>query len=262
MGGLKAWWRSRAATRERARFDSADWDRAWGALPLMTSLPPEPSSRLAELALLFLRYKALEPAQGLALTDRMRLMIAFQASLPVLELGLDWYDDWYSVIVYPDAFIPQHEVMGDDGVVWIDPTVKAGESWDRGPVILSWADVLEDTTLDGHNVILHELAHKLDGRSGSTNGCPPLHKEMSGTAWKKAFTAAYDDLRKRVDRGEAAPIDLYAAESPAEFFAVASEAFFEIPRSLIHAYPEIYTLLRQFYRQHPRQRLADTRTSL
>lgn len=254
MAGLKAWWDSRAATRERARFDPADWNRAWSALPLMTSLPPEPSARLAQLALFFLRDKALEPAKGLALTDRMRLMIAFQACLPVLELGLEWYDDWYSVVVYPDAFVPQHEVMGDDGVIWVDSTVKAGESWDRGPVILSWADVLEDTVLDGHNVVLHELAHKLDGRSGSTNGCPPLRKGMSGAVWKQVFTAAYDDLCKRIDRGEEAPIDPYAAESPAEFFAVMSEAFFEIPSSLIHAYPESYELLRQFYGQHPLQR--------
>ncbi len=173
----------------------------------MTSLSHEESSRLAELALLFLHDKALEPAQGLVLTDPMRLMIAFQACLPVLELGLDWYDDWYAVIVYPDAFIPQHKVMGDDGVVWVEQTLKAGESWDRGPVILSWADIREDTRLDGHNVILHELAHKLDGRSGSTNGCPPLHKGMSGAAWKQAFSTAYDDLRGRLDRGEGTPID-------------------------------------------------------
>ena len=256
MAGLRDWWRARTASGVRAQFDPADWSRAWQALPLLRSLSPGEAERLAQLALLFLRGKALESAQGLQLTDEMRLRIAFLACLPVLQLGLDWYDDWYAVIVYPDAFIPEHEVMGEDGVVWIDSAVKAGESWERGPVILSWADIEQDVLLDGQNLILHEMAHKLDGRSGSTNGCPPLHRGMSGAAWKRVFSRVYDDLCRRVDRGEDTLIDPYATESPPELFAVVTEVFFETPAHLVAEYPDVYALLKAFYKQDPLTRLG------
>ncbi|NEV65016.1 zinc-dependent peptidase [Thiorhodococcus minor] len=257
MSPLTRWWQSLAPDNEPDPFDAATWEQVWRSLPLLSGLDAAESARLRRLALGFLRRKTLEPAQGLALTDTMRLTIALSAGLPVLELGLDWYDGWYSVIVYPDAFVPEHQVMGDDGVVWVDDTVKAGESWDLGPIILSWADLRADRALDGYNVIIHELAHKLDGRSGSTNGCPPLHRGMSGAAWKDAFAAAYDDLCRRANSGEDTPIDPYATESPAEFFAVVSEAFFEVPSLLVGEYPAVYKLLQGFYKQDPLRRLGN-----
>lgn len=256
---LLRWWQSLTKAEEADPFDAAVWEHVWTSLPLLSSLDPSESDRLRQLALGFLRHKTLEPAQGIHLTDAMRVTIAAQAALPVLELGLGWYGGWYSVIVYPDAFVPEHEVMGDDGVVWVDDTVKAGESWDRGPIILSWGDIREDRRLDGHNVIIHELAHKLDGRSGSTNGCPPLHRSMSGAAWKDAFAGAYDDLCRRADAGEDTPIDPYGTTSPAEFFAVASEAFFEVPSLLVGQYPTVYQQLKAFYRQDPLRRLDKIR---
>ncbi|NEX21112.1 zinc-dependent peptidase [Thiorhodococcus mannitoliphagus] len=256
MNPLARWWHSLALAEERDPFTAATWEQAWKSLPLLAGLDASESARLRRLALGFLRQKTLEPAQGLALTDPIRLMIALQAGLPVLQLGLDWYGGWYSVIVYPDAFIPEHQVMGDDGVVWVDRTVKAGESWERGPIILSWADIHQDLELDGHNVIIHELAHKLDGRSGSTNGSPPLHRGMSGALWKRTFAQAYEDLCHRADAGEHTPIDPYATQSPAEFFAVVSEAFFEVPSLLIGEYPDVYGQLKAFYRQDPLRRLA------
>jgi len=252
-----SWWRSLATHGGQDPFTAETWERVWASLPQLRGLDDGQCVRLRQLALGFLGDKTLEPVRGLSLTDPMRLMIGLLAALPVLELGLDWYGGWYSVILYPDAFIPEHRVMGDDGVVWVDRTIKAGESWGRGPVILSWADIRQDSALNGHNVIIHELAHKLDGRSGSTNGCPPLHNGMSGADWKRAFADAYADLCRRADSGQDTPIDPYGTESPAEFFAVVSEAFFEIPGLLVDEYPRVYEQLKTFYRQDPLRRLGE-----
>lgn len=256
MGRLSAWWRSRTLARERQRYAPADWAAAWGALPLLAGLNPEQSARLIDLALLFLREKRIEPVQGLVLTAAMRLTIALQGCLPILELGLDWYRGWYAVILYPDAFIPGHEYTDADGLVRVDDQVKGGEAWERGPVILSWADVVAGGELDGYNVVVHEFAHKLDMRNGSANGCPPLHGDMSTEAWSRDLSAAFADLARRVGAGAETPLDPYGAESPGEFFAVASEAFFETPGLLHDEYPAVYAQLRAFYRQDPLARLG------
>lgn len=256
MPGLTGWWQSRVLERERARVDPQDLARVLDALPLLDELTEEETRRLADLALLFLRDKRLDPAQGLELTDAMRLAIALQACLPVLELGLDWYSGWYAVIVYPEEFVPEREVVGDDGVVWTEREAKSGEAWEQGPIILSWADVEAGMERDGYNVVIHELAHKLDMRDGAANGCPPLHAGMSPKVWAQTFSAAYENLCRRVDAGEETPIDPYATESPAEFFAVVSEAFFELPDQLYAEYPKVYDQLRDFYRQDPLVRLG------
>lgn len=251
MRRLHDWWRTRSKTGPGSVFSEEDWELAWENLPVLHDLSEDEARRLSVLAERFLRDKAIEPVQGLVLTDSMRRLIALQACLPVLELGLDWYQGWYALILYPAEFVPGHEVMGEDGVVGIETAAKSGEAWERGPVILSWADVEAGLEPDGYNVVIHELAHKLDLRDGSANGCPPLHREMSAATWKDAFSRAYADLCRRTDAGEDTPLDPYASESPAEFFAVASEAFFELPAMLAHQYPAVYDQLRAFYRQHP-----------
>jgi len=147
----------------------------------------------------------------------------------------------------------------------------AGEAWLGGPVLLSYEDVAlsadEGQRVAGYNVVIHEFAHKLDMRNGDPNGCPPLHAGMSAAAWKQAFASAYEDFCRRVDAAEALPgrraqatldalpLDPYAAENAAEFFAVGSEAFFETPERLGPAYPGMYGQLRAFYRQDPLARL-------
>jgi Mlc titration factor MtfA (ptsG expression regulator) len=258
MRGLTRWWTSRVLERERARVDPDDWARVRDALPLLDELTDEETQRLGDLALLFLREKRLDPVRGLELTEPMRLAIALQACLPVLELGLDWYGGWYAVIVYPEEFVPEREVMGDDGVVWTEQEAKSGEAWEQGPVILSWADVEAGMDRDGYNVVIHELAHKLDMRDGAANGCPPLHAGMSPKVWAETFSAAYEDLCRRVDAEEETPIDPYATESPAEFFAVVSEYFFELPELLHAEYAAVYDQLRAFYRQDPLARFGAT----
>ncbi|MEO8748313.1 MAG: M90 family metallopeptidase [Rhodanobacter sp.] len=206
---------------------------------------------LRVLATLFLDRKSLEPTKGLQLDDGDRVLLATHASVPILKLGLDWYDGWHSVIVYPAAFIPRRQQIDSAGVVHQTNSVLTGEAWGRGPVILSWADVLNIGHQPGHNVVIHEMAHKLDMLNGAANGFPPLHRRMDRRVWSKVFSTAWDRLQDQHRTGIELPINPYALESPAEFFAVASEQFFEAPAALRQHLPDVYRQLEQFYRQHP-----------
>lgn len=205
---------------------------------------------LRVLATLFLESKSLEPVKGLELDDADRVLLATHACIPVLKLGMDWYDGWQSVIVYPDAFIPRRPQVDAAGVVHENNSLLAGEAWGRGPVILSWADVLVAGQKPGHNVVIHEMAHKLDMLNGATNGFPPLHKGMDPREWSRIFSSTFDRLKLEHAAGTELPINPYALENPAEFFAVASEQFFEAPATLREHLPEVYRQLGQFYRQH------------
>ena len=206
---------------------------------------------LRVLATLFLRRKSLEPVKDLHLDDADLVLLATHACIPILKLGLDWYDGWYSVIVYPDAFIPRRQSIDAAGVVHQNSSVMAGEAWGRGPVILSWAEALQAGRRPGHNVIIHEMAHKLDMLNGDANGFPPLHRRMDRRVWWRIFSGAWDQLKEMQHQGTELPIDPYGLESPAEFFAVTSEQFFESPANLQQHLPDVYRQLEQFYRQHP-----------
>ena len=182
-------------------------------------------------------------------TQEMQVLIAAQACLLILNLDLDYFSGWREIIVYPDSFIVDHNIHDENGIVHEIRRVEGGEAWEQGPVILSWADVQAHG--HGHNVILHEFAHKLDMLNGAANGMPPLHPDMSRITWTETLTTAYDDLYLQLEHHHRSAIDPYAVESPAEFFAVLSEAFFEQPQRLQQAYSAVYTQLRQFYRQDP-----------
>src|SRR5205814_2300840 len=202
----------------------------------------------------------------------MQVEIAAQACILVLELGFEWYEGWSEIIVYPSQFAPEREEIDEAGVVHLTNDAMSGEAWLGGPVILSYEDVAmaadEEARVAGYNVVIHEFAHKLDMRNGDPNGFPPLHAGMDAAAWKRAFSEAYEDFCARVDIADdcaerdggaaldALPIDPYAASSASEFFAVASEAFFETPELLQPAYCAVYDQLRLFYRQDPAARLA------
>lgn len=229
--------------------DAAQWSRVEAGLPFLDHLPPAERARLREMALEFIAQKEWHGAQGLRLTPDIQLSIALQACLPVLKLGLDSYRGWLGVIVYPGDFIIPRKQMSEDGVVHEFDDEVAGEAWEGGPVLLSWFDRPEDA--DGMNVVIHEFAHKLDMLNGVPDGLPPLHEGMRRQAWIDAFEPAYADFCERVDAGEDTFIDPYAAESPAEFFAVTSEVFFETPDVLRAEYPAVYEQLKQFYRQDP-----------
>ncbi len=243
-------WRRRRII-ERAGLDPALWQQTLAQLPFLRDLTPAENERLRQTVILFLHDKSIHGAGGLVLDAAMPLLIAAQACILILNLDIDYYAGWVEVIVYPDEFVPTMEYVDEDGIVHTDHAPRAGEAWLQGPLILSWADVAPRAGGEGVNVVIHEFAHKLDMLNGDANGFPPLHAGMNRRDWVGAFEAAYSDFCRRVEADEETRIDPYAAESPAEFFAVLSEAFFEIP-AVVHAdYPEIYAQLQQFYKQHP-----------
>jgi Mlc titration factor MtfA (ptsG expression regulator) len=252
---FKNWRRQKILERESVPEDV--WREAIAALPLLRGLSPEEIDRLRELVILFLHDKTFSSAAGLELTDRIRLIIAAQACLLVLNLGLDYYAGWKEVIVYPDEFIPRHEYTDEAGVVHISRDPLMGESWLQGPVILSAEDAQRSGRCDGVNVVIHEFAHKLDMLNGEPNGFPPLHRGMSAREWTRDFTGAYEDFRRRVEADEETEIDPYAAENPGEFFAVLTEAFFETPHAVKRNYPAVYRQLAAFYRQDPAARMPN-----
>ena len=252
LEAFKRWRRARIIAR--APLDSAQWQRTLERLPFLRGLSVEERERLRQSVILFLHQKSIHGAGGLELDSEMQLLIAAQACLPILNLDIDYYRGWVEVIVYPDEFVPRVQYSDEAGVVHTERVPHTGEAWLQGPVILSWADVAP--CVDGVNVVVHEFAHKLDMLNGDANGFPPLHRGMSREAWSQAFGSAYADFCRRIEGGEEDAIDPYAAESPGEFFAVLSEAFFETPRTVIDLYPRVYDQLRLFYRQDPAARVT------
>lgn len=253
---LRAWRQARILARHP--LDETTWRTSIADLPLLDGLDAGALGRLRELATLFVHAKRFSGAHGLEVDDAMRVAIAAQACLPVLELGARWLDGWRSVILYPDTFVVDLEEADQDGVVHRARDERIGESWEGGPLILSWRDAAPGAAPygEGSNVVIHEIAHKLDQRDGYTNGCPPLHPGMDGARWRRDFQAAYDALCAEVDAGRPTWIDPYAAEAPEEFFAVLSEHFFTAPDAVMELVPEVYAQLRAFYRQDPVTRLT------
>lgn len=250
---LRAWRLARIL--DRHAISDELWCRVVADLRILDRLTSEELARLRELATVFLHQKTFVGTHGLVIDDYMRAVIAAQGCLPILNLGLDYYRGWYTVILYPGAFVAHRESPDESGVVHTGYEELDGESAEGGPVALSWdearpltADESED---EGYNVVIHEFAHKLDELTGAPNGLPPLHREMSVAAWSQAMSAAYDAFNDRLDRGEEPPFDDYAGTDPAEFFAVLSELFFTAPEVLHGNYPDAYSQLSAFYRQDP-----------
>jgi hypothetical protein len=236
----------------RRAIDDALWNDVIAATPALARLPPGSCDRLRGLALLFLHEKRIEAAGGLVLDERMRVLIAALACVPILELNLDCYDGFYAVIVYPDEFVvPDREILDDDGVVHIGDDVMSGEAWEQGPVILSWPDVAASGQGDGFDVVAHEFSHKLDMLDGAADGLPPLHAGMDVGAWSEAFAQAYESLLDALERGKEPWLDPYAAEDPAEFFAVCCEMFFDVPGEFRREHPALYTQLATYFKQDP-----------
>lgn len=225
------------------------WQAVQTELDFLDWLSADEWQRLRALVARFLEEKEFTATGGLELDDRMKLSIAVQGCLPILNLGLDWYAGWVGIVVYPAEFVIPRSVVDEDGVVHEYDEVAAGEAWGGGPLLVSWQDVA--MAGGGYNVVIHEFAHKLDMVNGEADGLPPLHPGMSPADWEAAMAAAYDDFCERVDAGEDTAIDPYAAESPGEFFAVLAEAFFETPRTLRDEYPAVYAQLAAFFRLDP-----------
>lgn len=227
------------------------WHSVTRQIVVLRGLDAVQMAHLRELTTWFLHSKSINGVQGLEVTLSMRVAVAAQACLLILNLDIDYFDNWVEVILYPGAFRVNHEQMDEIGLVHNEANVLTGESWLRGPVILSWDDVERDTYhfRPGHNIVLHEFAHKLDGINGATNGMPPLHSGMSRKRWAEDLSGAYEALCLQVAAGESPMINAYAATSPAEFFAVLSEYYFTAPDILKDCCPSVHRQLTMFYGQ-------------
>ena len=244
---FKSWRRKRAL--KRTQLDPALWQRVVASMPYLRGLTEEELGRLRELAVLFLAEKEMHGAHGFELSDDIRLSIAVQACLPVLNLGLDWYEGWIGVVVYPGEFRVQKEEMDEHGVMHSYDEALSGEAWPGGPVVLSWEDAGKSEV--GYNVVIHEFAHKLHMLRGDDEAFPEPRDGMDPERWRETLEAAYTRFCNEVDSGEPTIIDEYAAEHPAEFFAVMSEAFFTDSAIVARDYPALYAQLAQFYLQDP-----------
>jgi Mlc titration factor MtfA (ptsG expression regulator) len=258
---IGSWWhglrrrRDAHAVQRRAIPDTL-WRDCLAALPFVALRPPEQQQRLRRMASLFLDRKEFSGAQGLVVTDQIALAVAVQACLPVLELGIDLYDEFVGIVVHPDAVLASREVTDEHGIVHAYDEELAGEAMQGGPLMLSWADVLPagaDATPTAYNVVIHEFAHVLDMRDGLADGVPLLASAADRRAWLNVLTPEYDAFCERVVCGHETVLDPYAAEAPDEFFAVASEAFFVTPQALKEEQPALYRLLASYYRQDPAQ---------
>lgn len=256
---LTAWviYRSRKKTRARAALLASrltPWQRdvMLGAVPLIARLPDALQTRLEGKVQLFLDQVQFIGCDGLDVTDEMRLSIAAQASLLVVNSGA-WYSDLTTVLVYPGAFKSRQQRY--DGYVLREAEiVRSGESWTRGPVILSWAHASQGAAnpQDGHNVVFHEFAHQLDDLSGQTDGVPLMADGQSFADWERVMQDAFDRHLRTVEAGHATRIDAYGAESIEEFFAVAIEMFLEKPAQLHEDEPEVYDQLCQLLQIDPK----------
>ena len=216
-------------------------------VPAVRHLPPALRARLESLMAAFLAEKEFIGCNGLVITDEMRATIAAMACLLVLGRR-GHYDELHSVLVYPTPFWVEDEVEDEAGVVEKRRRMLSGEAWEASRIILSWEDVLEAAHQpgEGYNVALHEFAHYLDAEGLGLSG-----GQRSVAAWADDLAAEFDSLLEAVDRGEFTFLDPYAAEDEAEFFAVATEDFFERPAGLRDAHPRLYELLQEFYGLDP-----------
>ncbi|WP_028238708.1 M90 family metallopeptidase [Stutzerimonas azotifigens] len=251
MLSLRNWRRRRILSRHL--IDADTWQQVLDRLPILDGLEPADAALLRERASLFLHDKRLTLLGDLQLDAPQRASLAALAELPLLRLeDLGWYQGFHELLIYPEDFAsPQKHRDPASGVVheWDDE--RSGEAWHQGPVILAWPGIEQSGNWDGYNLVIHEMSHKLDMLNGAANGLPPLHRDMRIADWAQAMQAAYDALNTQLDADPDAetPIDPYAAEDPAEFFAVTSEYFFSAPDLLHQAFPEVYRQLALFYRQ-------------
>ena len=229
-------------------LDPTLWRQAAAGLPWLRSIDAQKQAALLKLVGEFLANKAITPVDDLQLNDVQRLRLAMLCCLPLLEFGREGLYGWSELVVYPQAFRVQHSYMDAQGVLHESNEALIGEAWERGPVILSWADVRAEIAAPGMGrcVPVHEIAHKLDALDGAMDGTPPLPRDWQ-KQWAADFQRAYDALCKQAEAGHPTAIDPYAAESPEEFFAVCSEYHFSDVAALRRAMPEVAAHLQRFY---------------
>ncbi len=243
---------------KRWRFEHKPFSTEWTHIlnrniPIYSRLPVSLKYQLNQRVKYFMRDKTFYGCDGLVLMDEIRVTIAGQACLLLLNRPTNHYYKLHYILVYPSSFVASRREQSESGVVSQKQTGLLGESWSQGKVILSWDDVLKGVKnfSDGHNVVLHEFAHQLDQESGSTNGAPLLGSQSSYQSWARILSGEFEQLQKQVNSGYKSLIDQYGATNPAEFFAVVTETFFERPIQLRRCHPELFEEMKSFYAVDP-----------
>lgn len=222
------------------------------AVPLCASLPAELRARHEGVVQVLLAEKHFEAAGGLELGEAMPLAIAAQAALLQLRESAEYYPGLDTILIYPEAFTVELSEPDEHGFVHEGSDERAGESWQRGVVVVSWRDAeREATKRDGYNIVLHEFAHQLDDLSGEADGTPPLPSAELHDRWRAAFQAAFERHARSLRRRRQVLFDEDAAESPSEFFATAVELFFELPVDLKREFPQVHAALAEYLELDP-----------
>ncbi|MUG92876.1 hypothetical protein F7734_10610 [Scytonema sp. UIC 10036] len=224
-------------------------------LPIYLRLSPSERRRLQGHIQVFLAEKQFIGCGGLEVTQEMKIVIAAIACLLLLNDRGEYFPKLRSILIYPSTYLVKETTAVSDYVVEERRVARLGESWSRDQVVLSWEQVKLDTGnwRDGHNVVLHEFAHQLDQEDGKAEGVPILQQKSDYPIWAKVMAAEYQQLCQDVQQGVKTVIDSYGATNPAEFFAVATETFFEKPQQLLHQHPALYDLLKRYYHLNPVQ---------
>ncbi|MBX7256628.1 MAG: zinc-dependent peptidase [Candidatus Hydrogenedentes bacterium] len=249
-----SWLKRRRRDRLRRQPFPPEWEDILSHNVLYYSLLPDNvKAELRGHVQVLIAEKNWEGCGGLEMTDEIKVTVAGQAAVLLLHRETDYFPELRSILVYPEAFVAPtvEENLGDEFVEGED--VHYGQSWDWGTVVLSWRHALRGTRNrdDGNNLILHEFAHQLDHEDGVTNGTPLLDDEDAQAEWGRVLSGEFEQLWRDVEQNRRTLIDDYGATDPSEFFAVVTECFFERPHALQKRHPELYDVLRQFYRQDP-----------
>ena len=253
--------------RRRERLRSQPFPPAWLTViernvSIYNRLPEADQRELQGHIQVFLSEKHFEGCGGLALTDEIKVTIAAQACLLLLHRETGYYPRLITILVYPHAYVARSVEPIGRGVVLEGETARLGEAWKEGVVVLSWDDVRRGASdlHDGHNVVLHEFAHQLDQQDGTADGAPILEHRSRYVTWARVLSADYEQLRRDTEQGRTDVLDEYGATNPAEFFAVATECFFEKPIQLRRKHPQLYEELKAYYRQDPAELVPGERS--
>ncbi len=252
VAGLLArpWWVRRRRARIRRQPFPAAWRRILQShVPYVARMPADLQLQLKQHIQVFLAEKPFLGCRGLMVTEAIRVTVAAQACLLLLNQPDSYFPDLRQILVYPGPFVVDRVHANPAGLLETRRQVLAGESWSQGQVILSWDDVSANAADPdaGRNVVIHEFAHQLDQQTGLANGAPQLHSIGAYAPWSHVFSAEFARLQQQVSQGENTLLDDYGATDPAEFFAVASEAFFMMPVRIAQDHPAMFEQLKGLY---------------
>jgi Mlc titration factor MtfA (ptsG expression regulator) len=242
----------------RKKIQQQPFPAAWRQIlkqrmPYFRALPADLQLQLKKLIQVFVAEKQFVGCAGLTVTDEMKVTIAAQACLLLLNKPAHYYPKLQQILIYPAAFVVPAQQSDAAGVVSESAQLRLGESWQTGQIVLSWVDTLHSAAIcnDGHNLVIHEFAHQLDQLKGQATGAPLLRSTEAYQEWSQVLSREFEQLQRQLAQGLPTLFDSYAATNPAEFFAVISEVFFEQPDLFAAQHPALYQQLRSFYALDP-----------